>query len=379
MSTTSKPGAAVSRRTLLTIAAAAGISALGGYALFEYSPWLDAQRLASQLRRPFGKGLPAPAQMLEVVRYATLAASSHNSQPWKFVVGQDAIEIHPDTTRALQVVDPTGRELWISLGCALENLAIAARAAGYAPSVTYPDSANLIRVGLTAHTPLGGPLFDAIRVRQSTRSDFDGRPLDATDLGRLRALAPEPGITLRFIDGATELKTVSEHVGAGDLVQYADKAFVSELIEWLRFDRREALGSLDGLYTRCTGNPEVPRWIGQLIVGSTKPQQQAQADAKRVLASSGAVIVASAADTKSDWVRAGQVFGRLALTMTSIGIQSSLMNQPIEVAEVRRELQATLGLGAALPQMLVRFGHARPMPSSERRQVDRLLVTGAAQ
>lgn len=61
-------------------------------------------------------------QMIGMVRYATLAANGHNTQPWKFAVHQDAIEIHPDYGRHLPVVDPENRELWISLGCSLENL-----------------------------------------------------------------------------------------------------------------------------------------------------------------------------------------------------------------------------------------------------------------
>ncbi len=81
--------------------------------------------------------------MQEIIRYATLAANGHNTQPWKFVIKQNAIEIYPDYTRRLSVVDPDDRELWISLGCALENLLIAARSAGYTPEVTYPYAADL--------------------------------------------------------------------------------------------------------------------------------------------------------------------------------------------------------------------------------------------
>ena len=94
-----------------------------------------------------------PAQMRELVRYATLAANGHNTQPWKFAIRENAIEIHPDYTRRLPAVDPHDRELWISLGCALENLLQASRAIGYAPEVTYPDTADFIRVRLSADSP----------------------------------------------------------------------------------------------------------------------------------------------------------------------------------------------------------------------------------
>ena len=61
------------------------------------------------------------AQMRELVRAATLAASGHNTQPWTFAITADGIDIHPDLARRLPAVDPSDRELWISLGCALET------------------------------------------------------------------------------------------------------------------------------------------------------------------------------------------------------------------------------------------------------------------
>ena len=69
-----------------------------------------------------------------------------------------------------------------------------------------------------------------------------------------------------------------EYVNQGNLSQYAYRAFVDELIHWLRFNKREAMASQDGLYSHCSGNPQVPRWLGKMFVAGTKPQQQADAD-----------------------------------------------------------------------------------------------------
>ena len=72
-----------------------------------------------------------------------------------------------------------------------------------------------------------------------------------------------------------------------------------------------------------------------MFVAGTKPQQQADTDAKKLRSSPGAVLVASEADDKSTWVRTGQVYERLALKMTSLNIKSAFLNQPIEVASLR--------------------------------------------
>jgi len=312
--------------------------------------------------------------MVEMVRYATLAANGHNTQPWKFAIRQDGIEIHPDYSRHLPVVDPDNRELWISLGCALENLLLAARAAGYAPEVAYPNRDELIRVQLAPDAAQASPLFDAIPLRQTTRSVYDGQPVSPADLDTVQSLSLEPGVSLRFLTTSAEMETALAYVNEGNLRQYADRAFVEELITWLRFTKKEAMATLDGLYSRCSGNPAVPRWLGRMFVAGMKPQQQADADAEKFRSSAGAVVIATDTDDKAAWVRAGQLYERLTLQMTALNIKSALLNQPIEVAQLRGQFQSALGLGASQPQLLMRFGYANPLPKSLRRPVVQVLI-----
>lgn len=371
---TSLSSSKVSRRNFLKISAAVGVTAAGVHLLDTYAPWLDYDPQAAATARSYAAEATMTAQMQELVRYATLAANGHNTQPWKFALRGDAIEIHPDFSRQLPVVDPDHRELWISLGCALENLIVAARATGHSATVIYPDAADFIQVQLAADAPQSSPLFDAIPLRQSTRSVYDGQPVKAADLDRVQAVALEPGVSLHFVTNPVDMETVVEYVNQGNLGQYADEAFLKELIVWLRFNKKEALSSLDGLYSACSGTPEVPRWVGRMFVSGTKPQQQADGDARKLRSSPGALVIASTAENKSAWVRAGQLYERLALQMTALEIKSAFLNQPIEVAGLRGQFQSALGLGAATPQLLVRFGYAPALPRSLRRPVADLLL-----
>lgn len=359
----------LSRRDFLKLFAAGSAAAAGGYALAEFTPWLDYQSQAEQVWM-----LKENDPMRHLVHYATLAANGHNTQPWKFAIRGNAIEIHPDYSRELKVVDPNHRELWMSLGCALENLLVAARAAGYAAEVVYPDSAEFIRVNLISDTPQPTSLFDAIPNRQNTRSEYDGQPIPASDLDRILSLPVEPGISLRFVTAPNEMETLVEYVNQGNLSQYADSAFVDELIAWLRFNKKDALAAMDGLYSVCSGNPEAPGWLGRMFVAGTKPQQQADADAKKLRSSAAGVVIASETDDQSAWVRAGQVYERLALQTTALGIKSAFLNQPIEVSALRSQFQTAAGLGASLPQLLVRLGYAAPLPRSLRRPVEQVLL-----
>lgn len=101
-----------------------------------------------------------------LVRAAILAANAHDTQPWAFRIGSDRIDLFADRTRTLGNVDPLGRELEISLGCALENLLLAAPANGYEaiptllPDESEPD--HVARIDLAPGAAPGSPLFEAI-------------------------------------------------------------------------------------------------------------------------------------------------------------------------------------------------------------------------
>jgi hypothetical protein len=365
---------AISRKDIVKLLSAGGIAAVAAYALREYAPWVDYDAKADLPRIALQRYPVQHSRMQGIIRYATLAANGHNAQAWKFALLSNGVEIHPDYSRRLSAVDPADRELWISLGCALENLLIASRAMGYAPAVTYPDALDSIQINLTADSPHGSPLFEAIPFRQNTRTEYDSKPIAGSHLDQLRKLPLEPGIDLHTKVDRAGLAILSDFVHEATISQYADKPFLNELIHWLRFNKKEALASSDGLYSLCTGNPAVPRWLGQMFVNGAKPQDMADADVKKLHSSAGAFLITSASAGKADWVRTGQVYQRLALMMTSLNIKSAFLNQPLEVESVRSKLRTSLGLGSASPQLLVRFGYASAMPRSLRRPVEQVLI-----
>lgn len=368
---------ALNRRDFLKLLGAATTTATLGHVLFTYAPWLDYDEQVMQTwSKPLSKDLRMPEQMRELVRYATLAPNGHNTQPWKFAIKENAIQIHPDYSRRLPVVDPYDRELWISLGCALENLVIASQAAGYESEVIYPFSdADYIEVKLREEKIINSnPLFDAIPERQCTRSLYNGLPLPIAELDLLQSIQLEPGIEMQLLTSTDQIEAALEYVKAGDQRQYSDQAFIDELVDWLRFNKAELFETLDGLYSRCSGNPEVPRWLGKMFVTTRNAGQQAQTDEMNVRSSSGLFVITTEQDNKHAWINTGRAYERLALTLTSLSIRSAVMNQPIEIPELRSEFQSYLNIGASQPQFLLRFGYADSMPRSLRRPVDQVLV-----
>jgi hypothetical protein len=72
-----------------------------------------------------------PAEMTALVTAAARAPSLHNSQPWRFRVRGDSVELHADPGRVLRQIDPAGREQVISCGAALFGLRLGLRRLGY--------------------------------------------------------------------------------------------------------------------------------------------------------------------------------------------------------------------------------------------------------
>ncbi len=364
------------RRVFLKYAAVGGTTVAFGDALLTSAPWLDYDKQARQTwDTPFQSQRNPPALMRELIRYATLAPSGHNAQPWKFAIEGNTIRILPDYRHCLPAVDPQNRELWISLGCALENVVIAANATGYEAQVTYPTpGADFIAVNLTRVLAHDTALFEAIPHRQSTRSLYDGRAISLSQRKQLEAVHSDSSVSFRVITDAVPKEAIIEIIKASNQHQYSDPLFVNELISSLRFNKPEALHTLDGLYSLCSGNPSVPRWIGERFVTAGGAKKQSASDEERVRSSSGLILIAAAQDDKRHWIETGRLNERLVLTLTALNIKTAYLNQPIEVVGLRSQLGSYLNLGKACPQLLLRFGYAAPMPRSLRRPLEEVMI-----
>ena len=315
----------------------------------------------------------------EFVRYATLAPSGHNTQPWKFSITGDCIRIFPDFTRALPVVDPDNRELYISLGCALENLAIAAKYVGYAPEVKYfpagePDECLLVTMTHSNVTE-DNNLFHAIPKRHTNRREYNKQQIPAADLKKIESVLIEEGVTSLVLTEPGAIKEIIELVREGNMIQMNDDAFMDEITSWIRFSDSEAELHLDGLTSRAMGKSPAPGWLGRMFmrifVGA---KSQSKTDEKNIRSSPALMVVISEKNDKKSWIGVGRSFERIALTLTTLNIENAHLNQPCEVSQLKNQLQQHLALGSAHPQLLLRIGYAEPLPRSPRRPYQQVLI-----
>jgi hypothetical protein len=311
----------------------------------------------------------------ELVRYATLAPSSHNTQCWKFRIDERAIGIEPDFSRRCPAVDPDDHHLFVSLGCAAENLAQAALAHGLKAEAATASGAGGITLNLEPTRALASPLFQAIVERQSTRGEYDGKPLTADELRLLAQAGTGAGVRVMLMTERPAMDKVLEYVASGNSAQMKDAAFVAELKDWIRFSADQAVTSGDGLYSAASGNPSLPPWLGRPLMNvffTEKSENDKYAN--HVRSSAGVAIFVSEANDKAHWMETGRCYERFALQAAALGIRNALLNQPVEVVAIRPQFAAWLGVGALRPDLVVRFGRGPKMPQSLRRPVQAVLI-----
>jgi hypothetical protein len=361
------------RNTLLGAAATGAVAAVTQ----SCSSGSNHEEVARSLRRPIvvNNG-DRTALLRELVRYATLAPSSHNTQCWKFRTHEHSITIEPDLLRRCPVVDPDDHHLFISLGCSTENLAHAALANGLQAIVRYdPTGSGAVAVSLEATQAVTSPLFHAISERQCSRSDYDGRPLSTEELRLLEQAGTSSDVHLVLLTERAAIEKVLEYVVAANTAQMNAPAFIDELTSWIRFSADEATRTGDGLFAGASGNPAMPRWLGSRMMGmffTTKSENERYA--KQIRNSAGIAVFVSGASDRAHWVEAGRCYERFALQATALGIRNAFLNQPVEVGSIRPKFAAALGLGNQRPDLVVRFGRGPTMPLSMRRPVQAVLV-----
>lgn len=336
----------------------------------------EYDQAASDMRRPGTEQADGKLDARELIRHATLAASSHNTQPWKFRIRNDSIAILPDFSRRCPVVDPDDSHLFKSLGCAAENLVHAAAAQGFSAEVRFDAGENGINVLLNRDaTARATNLYRAIPKRQCVKAAYDGSPIGVTELEKLEEAGKEPSVRTILLSSGAQKNAVIDYVTRGNIAQLTDRAFRKELVAWIRFNPGEAMRKGDGLAGRASGQPALPTWLAKLIIGLVlTPKGQAETDATNIRSSAGIAVFVSSHDNKTAWINVGRAYERFALQATALNIRTAFINQPIEVRQLRPQFESWLKLDGEHALLIVRFGHGPTAPFSLRRPIDDVII-----
>ena len=229
---------------------------------------------------------------IQIASYASKAPSGHNTQPWKFHIADSAITIVPNLEVALPVVDGNNRELFISLGCAVENLCIAASHFGYKTQLAECSVKEIIIELAKSDFITEDILFHQIEKRQTNRSVYNGNRISNGVLEQLQSIQKKGTIQFYFSEIGTSLaSTITDYIMKGNEIQMKDVTFRNELLSWMRFNKRQVESTHDGLSYLVFGNPPLPKRLARPIVSLfLKPDIQNKSDRKKIDSSSHFVV-----------------------------------------------------------------------------------------
>ena len=284
-----------------------------------------------------------------LLRYAILAPSSHNSQPWEFRIERDSIEIRAAEDRRLPVADEDKRELFLSLGCAIENLAIASAHFEFGYRIEYPEDTPVAVVTLepAGSTSRAAPpgLFEQLTERYTNHQPFEERPLPEGLGDRLPASVVESDVELRLIDDPDQIASIAELQAEADRKLMANPDYRRELGHWIG--------------TGVLGQSWVAARIGKLVVSHLDlGDREAQKNATLLESAPVIGVLVTETDEPHSLIGAGRAFERLALLATAEGVAVHPMSQILERAETTRALATLLDTEPAQPRHLFRLGYA---------------------
>jgi hypothetical protein len=315
---------------------------------------------------------PPALDLTECVRLATAAPSLHNSQPWRFRIGPHGVDVYADPRRRLDVLDPAGRELLISVGAAVFTLRLAVRGAGYLsdlklfPVAAEPDLVARVDVRRPmAPTPAAEALVAAIPHRHTNRWPFARSVLPADAAERLADAARREGASLTVANPVSRNAILNMSQQA-DRELRAKGRYRAELARWTS----PHTGRRDGVPPTAIGPWDALEILPIRDFGLLQPRlDRAVAEFEPYPT---IMVLATDGDSRRHWVSAGQALQRVLLTATWLNLATTPISQPVEIPAVRRLLTDTrTGKWA---QLVLRVGYGRPATATPRRPLAEVLL-----
>lgn len=315
--------------------------------------------------------LPAPV-LTDCVRAATAAPSLHNSQPWLFRIGDGEVDVYADRGRQLDVLDPAGRELFVSVGAAVFTLRLAIRHEGHLPELSLlpdaaePDLIARVKVGRRAEpTPGVETLAAAIAHRHTNRWPFAPSVVPADAIEQLTDAARFEEATLTVAD-AVSRNAILGLSQAAERNLRAMGGYRAELAQWTL----PRAGRRDGVPPSATGPWDALETMPIRDFGLLQPHLHRATETFEPYPT--IMVLATAGDSARDWVRAGQALQRVLLTATRLHLATTPISQPIEIPVIREMLTNTRN--GTWAQMILRVGYGRPAAATPRRPLAEVLL-----
>lgn len=324
------------------------------------------------------------ADITTAVEHALRAPSVHNTQPWRWRIHHDAVELHADWSRQLTATDPDRRDLVMSCGTALHHLEVALAAAGLAVQVRRmpdpEDRGHLATVAVRSGRPdpADAALFPAIDRRRTDRRRMSRRPVPAEHLVALAAQARRTGALLLMVTEPAMRKRLIATLADAAVLQESAPGYGTELRQWTS----RYAGGRDGVSaTSVAGRPVGLREGSPLraFPGGRLDQPFQESGPGSVDDAAELLVIATPHDDPLGWLHAGEATSAVLLAATALGLATTPLSQAVEVGTSRRELQQEVLRVPEHPQLVIRVGRpasgAADLPMTARRELQSVMLS----
>lgn len=325
--------------------------------------------------------LPDEAALRRALESAVRAPSVDNSQPWRWRTSStDGVDLFADPDRQLDAIDPDGRDVLLSCGAALHHLVVALAGLGWsARTERLPEPENthhLARVApLAASPPVGiTRLAPAIARRRTDRRRFSAEPVADGLLEILIERAAGCGADLHVVSRSATRERLIEMITHSASLQRQQAGYAAELARWTG----RYTGSGDGIRSSTVaagvGHPgDVPMRAFTRAALAQSPHSFEHEDASVLM------VLSSRSDDRLGALLAGEATSAVLLAATDMGLATTPLSQPLEVARTRASISDHIVGPQLFPQLVLRVGRAQPgcpdLPPTPRRRVDHVVLT----
>ncbi|KIN63730.1 Twin-arginine translocation pathway signal sequence domain protein [Sulfitobacter noctilucicola] len=303
--------------------------------------------------------------------YALLAPNPHNLQPWQVALeGGDALTLSHDGVRNLPHTDPDGRQIKIGMGCFLEQMVIAASAAGYDVDLTlFPEGpAGPIARAVFAEGAQTDPLAEHILARRSCKKPFTDQAVPAAHAEALRSQVDV------YTDPAM-VAAIQELSFDAFMVETLTPRTMKESVDLMRMGKVEINATPDGI-DMGGAFLESLMLTGMLsrdaLLDPDNPAFSGGIDSFRelMLATPAYAVLTTAGNNALDHIEAGRRWLRLNLTTTGMGLSLHPISQALQEYPEMQVLYAKahemLAPKGHTVQMLGRLGYGPEIPRTPR-------------
>lgn len=291
-----------------------------------------------------------------LTRFAVLSPSSHNSQPWAFEVSNSSIKIKLEPSRLLPVGDSNNRQATISLGCAIENIAIAADYYGYSSDITYPTEQEiLISLSPGIKQADKNHLIFSIPKRMVNRSPYSDEKVDDSLLEQIKSLAGD-ALKINTISDRATKDILAEIALRATSAAMANKLFREELSHYVISNTSKSKVGIPGFNM---GFPTLLSYFAPTMLKLFDMSKLSNKADEKLLKKQTPymIIISTKQDNPENWLIVGRIFQRISLITTSVGVSLAVWAASIQIGEYYKDIQKVVGTNFR-PQMFFRMGYA---------------------